>query len=91
MGGVRREATQDNILLVAVLYQLERLVCSKSIIDQDLRLCARPSLCLRIENVLNLVETNCYIGVATTRMAIMLTRSRMSCLSTLVRSSRPNN
>jgi hypothetical protein len=88
---VRWKAAKDNIILVAKLHQLERLVCAKSIVNQDSRLLACSSFCQWVENMLNPVETYCCIGIATIRVAKMPSWGRVSCPSAPMCSSRPNN
>jgi hypothetical protein len=91
MGRVRGKATKDDVLLVAKPHQLERLVCAKSVVDQDSGLLPCSSFRQRVENMLNPVEAYRCVNVATIRVAEMPTWGGVSRLSTSMSSRRPND
>jgi hypothetical protein len=80
MGSVRGKATEDNVVFEAEL-QLQRLVGAKSIVNQGLWFLPRSSFCQRVENVLNPVQTNRCICIATIGVTKMPSQGRVSCPS----------
>jgi hypothetical protein len=73
IGRVREKAIKDHVILVEKLHQLKRLICTKSVVDQDSGLLPCSSFRQRVKNMLNLIEAYHYVSVATIRVAEMPT------------------
>jgi len=91
MGCIGGKTTKDNIILIAVLYYFEGFVRAKTIINQYSWAVIRSSFYLRVEDMLDPVQTNRGIYISRLRATKMPSRRGMDSPGASVSSSRPHN
>jgi hypothetical protein len=87
--GVRRQSTQDDVVLVAEGHDIEALVGSEAVADQYARLTVGCRLCQRIKDVLDLVHVYSVVSVTALCIGEVPPGCRTGCPMTSMRRGRP--